>query len=72
MPPLYERPHAVIDPLVLTFAEVDYSSASNNFSGWYDAPNYPNWGAFAALQADGSITAWGSSSLGGTNPYPTP
>jgi hypothetical protein len=50
------------------FAEVDYSSASNNFSGWYDAPNYPNWGAFAALQADGSITAWGSSSLGGTNP----
>jgi hypothetical protein len=40
---------------------VGYSRASNNFSGWHDAPNYPNWGAFAILQGDGSIKAWGSS-----------
>jgi hypothetical protein len=40
---------------------------SNNFSGWHDAPNYPNWGAFATLQGDGSIKAWGSSGHGGTD-----
>jgi hypothetical protein len=34
---------------LLRFAEVGYSRASNNFSGWHDAPNYPNWGAFAIL-----------------------
>jgi hypothetical protein len=27
---------------------------------------YSNWGAFAALKADGSITAWGGSDTGGT------
>jgi hypothetical protein len=50
---------------LLRFAEVGYSRASNNFSGWHDAPNYPNWGAFAILQGDGSIKAWGSSGHGG-------
>jgi hypothetical protein len=49
---------------LLRFAEVGYSRASNNFSGWHDAPNYPNWGAFAILQGDGSIKAWGSSGHG--------
>ena len=48
------------------FAEVDFFSARNNFGGWYNAPNYPNNFAFAALKADGSITAWGSSSEGDT------
>ncbi|VVM22407.1 hypothetical protein BSPWISOXPB_4750 [uncultured Gammaproteobacteria bacterium] len=52
---------------LLRFAEVGYSRASNNFSGWHDAPNYPNWGAFAILQGDGSIKAWGSSGHGGTD-----
>ncbi|VVM24285.1 hypothetical protein BSPWISOXPB_5010 [uncultured Gammaproteobacteria bacterium] len=38
-----------VDPL--RFAEVDFSSALNNFGGWhYDAPNYPNFAAFAALK----------------------
>jgi hypothetical protein len=36
------------------FSEVDYSSAFNNFGG-YNAPNIPNYFAFAALKADGSI-----------------
>jgi hypothetical protein len=27
---------------------------------------YSNWSAFAALKADGSITAWGGSDTGGT------
>ncbi|CAC9523066.1 hypothetical protein [Bathymodiolus azoricus thioautotrophic gill symbiont] len=49
------------------FAEVDYSSAINNFGGFYNASNHPNWNTFAALQADGSITAWGGSSSGGTD-----
>jgi hypothetical protein len=43
------------------FSEVDYSSAFNNFGGFLNAPNFPNWSAFAALKADGSITAWGNS-----------
>jgi hypothetical protein len=53
-----------VDPL--RFAKVDYSSAHNDFGGFYNAPNYPNHKAFAALQADGSITAWGDSRYGGT------
>jgi hypothetical protein len=35
--------------------------------GIFNAPNYPNKGAFAALKSDGSIVAWGSSINGGTN-----
>jgi hypothetical protein len=31
------------------FSEVDFFSARNNFSGWYNPPNYPNHYAFAAL-----------------------
>jgi hypothetical protein len=45
--------------------EVDYSSAYNDFGGIFNAPNYPNKGAFAALKSDGSIMAWGSSTNGG-------
>ena len=55
-----------VDPL--RFAEVDYSSAHNNFGGFFNAPNYPNIHAFATLKADGSITAWGNSKYGGTAP----
>jgi hypothetical protein len=28
------------------FAEMDYSSAHNDFGGWHNAPNYPNQFAF--------------------------
>jgi hypothetical protein len=34
------------------FSEVDHSSALNNFGGFLNVPNYPNWSAFAALKAD--------------------
>ncbi len=47
------------------FAEVDYSSARNDF-GFHNASNNFNNQAFATLQADGSITAWGNSGNGGT------
>jgi hypothetical protein len=47
------------------FAEVDISSAFNDFGGLYNAPNYPNERSFAVLKADGSIKAWGSSYAGG-------
>jgi alpha-tubulin suppressor-like RCC1 family protein len=40
--------------------------ARNNFGGYYNAPNHPNYYAFATLQEDGSITAWGRSDYGGT------
>ena len=49
------------------FTEVDYSSAYNDFGGIFNAPNYPNKGAFAVLKSDGSIVAWGSSINGGNN-----
>jgi hypothetical protein len=57
VPPPQLEPHAVIDPSALRaakallersaekwrFAEVDYSSAINNFGGFYNASNHPNW-----------------------------
>jgi hypothetical protein len=46
------------------FAEMDFSSARNDFDGFNNAPSYSNHHAFAALKADGSITAWGSSEYG--------
>ena len=48
------------------FTEVDTSSANNDNGGFYNASNHPNAFAFATLQADGSIKAWGHSSYGGT------
>ncbi|VVM25218.1 Oligopeptide transport system permease protein OppC (TC 3.A.1.5.1) [uncultured Gammaproteobacteria bacterium] len=50
----------------LRFAEVDLSSALSNFGGWYNALNYPNFAAFAAVKADKSIMAWGGFYTGGT------
>jgi hypothetical protein len=47
-----QPPHTAIEPSAL---------AADN------TPNYPNKEAFATLKADSSITAWGSSSYGGTN-----
>jgi hypothetical protein len=53
VPPEYEPPHAVIEPSALRAAKApqfEYSTVD----------------AFAALKADGSITAWGDSRRGGT------
>jgi hypothetical protein len=55
-----------VDPL--RFAEMDFSSAHNNFGGFHNAPNYPNLAAFSTLKANGSITAWGDPDAGGTAP----
>jgi hypothetical protein len=55
VPPAYELPHAVIVPLALTAAKAPgYSKI------------YSTYGAFAAVKADGSITAWGTPHAGGT------
>jgi hypothetical protein len=51
MPPLSELPHALIEPLALR--------------GKGYTKIYSNGYAFAALKADGSIKAWGSSESGG-------
>jgi hypothetical protein len=39
---------------------------NNDSDGYYNASNYPNYNAFATIQADGSISAWGDSGYGGT------
>jgi hypothetical protein len=46
------------------FTEVDFSSANNDSDGYYNASNSPNYNAFATIQADGSISAWGDSGYG--------
>ena len=48
------------------FTEVDVSSANNDNAGYYNASNHPNYNAFATLQTDGSIMAWGDSGSGGS------
>ncbi|CAB5507259.1 hypothetical protein AZO1586I_1800, partial [Bathymodiolus thermophilus thioautotrophic gill symbiont] len=55
-----------IDPL--RFAKVDYSSTHNDFDGSYNAPNYANKTAFAAIKSDGSIIAWGGLPSEGIDP----
>jgi hypothetical protein len=52
VPPVRELPHAVIEPSALRAAKA--------------SKIYSTWDAFAALKADGSITAWGDSGDGGT------
>jgi len=44
---------------------VDYSTAMNNYGGFYNTPNYPNNFAFAALKNDGSIKVWGDTHYAG-------
>jgi hypothetical protein len=46
---------------------MDYSRARNDFGGFDNAPSFPNTVAFATLQTDGSITAWGYPMSGGSN-----
>ena len=49
----------------------DYSSAFNQHGGLYNADNYPNYNAFAAIKPDGSISAWGHGWTGGYAPSGT-
>jgi hypothetical protein len=60
--PSLESPNATIDPSAWQktvdrtvekwrFAEMDVSSARNNFGGYYNAPNNPNEVSFAVLKA---------------------
>jgi hypothetical protein len=60
VPPKSESPHALIEPSALRAA----GGAGAPSTGVY-TKIYSNSGAFAALKADGSITAWGHSSHGG-------
>jgi hypothetical protein len=60
VPPEYELPHAVIDPSALSSYAGD-APTDNGYTKIYSTQY-----AFAALKADGSITAWGSSNHGGT------
>jgi hypothetical protein len=64
MPPSFELPHAVIDPSALRAAKAYLFEASwgNSSYGGTGAPSggdytkvYSNYGAFAALKADGSL-----------------
>jgi hypothetical protein len=48
------------------YTYVDYSSAYNDYGGFYNAPYHPNERAFAALKRDGSIAAWGNRGYGGS------
>jgi hypothetical protein len=41
-----------------------HSVADND--GFYNASNHPNYNAFATLQTNGSIMAWGNSNSGGS------
>ena len=52
--------------ILLDGTYIDYSAAYNNYGGFNNASAYPNFYAFAAMKADGSITAWGDSTRGGS------
>jgi hypothetical protein len=60
MPPASGLPHAVIDPSALRAAKACAPSGDGY------TKIYSTAAAFAALKADGSITAWGYSDDGGT------
>jgi hypothetical protein len=55
VPPAYGVPHAVIEP----------SAPGSGYTKIYSTGH-----AFAAVKADGSITAWGASNAGGTGAPP--
>ncbi len=57
--------HSCVDSICNSDGD-DYSSANNNYGGFYNSFNYPNTKAFAALSSDGSITAWGDRDSGGS------
>jgi hypothetical protein len=60
VPPRFESPHATIEPSALRAAK-EYAASGNGYTKIYSNPD-----AFAALKADGSITAWGGLNSGGT------
>lgn len=42
-----------------------YSAHWSQYGGFFNGENLPNFKAFAALKADGSISAWGDAGSGG-------
>jgi hypothetical protein len=62
VPPKLELPHAVIEP---SWGNSDWGGTGAPSDNGY-TKIYSTEFAFAALKADGSITAWGSSHDGGT------
>jgi hypothetical protein len=64
VPPESGSPHAVIEPSVLRAAKDAGGAGAPSGSGYTKI--YSTRHAFAALKADGSITAWGNSNAGGT------
>jgi hypothetical protein len=69
VPPKSESPHALIEPSVLREAKAPKVEADSGYTKIYST-----WAAFAALKADGSVTAWGDSGSGGSDALhlPTP
>jgi hypothetical protein len=57
VPPLFELPHALIEPSCVSTAK-----ANNDYTKIYSSEY-----AFAALKADGSIKVWGEANAGGAN-----
>jgi hypothetical protein len=71
VPPELESPHALIDPSALRAAKAKKFEAILVYPISEGAPVPETPHALidpSALKADGSITAWGHSNLGGTTP----
>jgi len=49
---------------VVTYKWWDYSSAYNDYGGFYNAQVFPNFRAFTALDSDGSMESWWNASTG--------
>lgn len=54
------------DPLLAQNCGADYNAVANHYGGRWNAPLVRNNAAHAGLQLDGSISAWGASTSGGT------
>ena len=52
--------------ILLDETYIDFSAAYNNYGGFHNASASPNFYAFTAMKADGSIYSWGDSSYGGS------
>jgi hypothetical protein len=57
---------SILKPAGSVGATVQLAIVPHDSDGYYNASNYPNYNAFATIQADGSISAWGDSGYGGT------
>jgi hypothetical protein len=63
VPPASESPHAVIEPSASRAAKAPSGSGYTKI--------YSTYGAFAAVKADGAITAWGYPYAGGIGAPPS-